>query len=765
MNRTIASPSATIATALSLLLTCVSAATAAGPALRIENETYRLAIDPDTGAITSFFVKPLDCEMIGEPRLAANFRINLPLENDQGHYVDGMRQKAAAIDKTDTGVTVKFTDMTSGRGSFGIDLQYTVKLVGDEVLFHSRLTNRERGPVAEFWFPRLGGWTRFGPDRMARVAVPGYHGCGHGAALFQQFPGGQGLGAEAAEWSVDYPGMVMPFLSMKANGQNKALYLGYHDETYRLSTWHAYLMPTASGDPADAFLTPQQAKGEPVGLVFSHVRYPFNKDGETFDSGDFIIRLHDGDWHQAAQYYRKWFTSHWPIDKSKSWLRKQSAWFTSIIYQPEDRIVADFPTYGRWTADAQAFGINTFELIGWHHGGLERGYPDYVPEERLGGPAAFKKLIDDIHDRKGRVLAFVNYNILDSAIEDYKTTYRPWTHQDAYGSSPNWMAWGESTLLARKGLSVRRHLLSSVIPPLEKLLGEHFVNLAEAGADGLQIDKLCVSTGLDFNPLNTRKPDEALNQGLVDAIERLYAKCRAINPDFCLAGEALQDRLMPYIDVYYRAAGGFTISPLRYAFPEWTACQHIGAPRDFNGVNSAVMLGAVICVEPFTYQGSLAHPLYADLASYIAETEGIRDRLRDTIFTGDYLDMTEAEVIEVSIARKPATASSSGEGTAAPGNPAPALTDGDTISPEAATFQGIYSGAMFWRVHANMKTGRHAIVNVNSSNQDRYYTWKFTHRDVKEADLYEPFKPVRTVRAGDAVKIGPQRFHVVVEKE
>ena len=36
---------------------------------------------------------------------------------------------------------------------------------------------------------------------------------------------------------------------------------------------------------------------------------------------------------------------------------------------------------------------------------------------------------------------------------------------------------------------------------------------------------------------------------------------------------------------------------------------------------------------------------------------------------------------------------------------------------------------------------------------------------VAVADLYEPFKPVRTVRAGDAVKIGPQRFHVVVEKE
>ena len=84
--------------------------------------------------------------------------------------------------------------------------------------------------------------------------------------------------------------------------------------------------------------------------------------------------------------------------------------------------------------------------------------------------------------------------------------------------------------------------------------------------------------------------------------------------------------------MYYRAAGGFNISPLRYAFPEWTACQHVGAPRDFNGVNAAVMLGAVICIEPMTYQGSMADPLYADLAEYIKEVERIRAELLTTIF-------------------------------------------------------------------------------------------------------------------------------------
>ena len=111
-------------------------------------------------------------------------------------------------------------------------------------------------------------------------------------------------------------------------------------------------------------------------------------------------------------------------------------------------------------------------------------------------------------------------------------------------------------------------------------------------------------------------------------IRNCCAEQYCVNPDFCLAGEAIQDRLIPYIDVYYRAAGGFSISPLRYAFPEWTACQHVGAPCDFNGVNAAVMLGAVICVEPECYQASLADPVYEELAKYIQATERIRGDLR-----------------------------------------------------------------------------------------------------------------------------------------
>ena len=248
--------------------------------------------------------------------------------------------------------------------------------------------------------------------------------------------------------------------------------------------------PTPAGG-TDAWLTSEQAAGAPVGLVFSHVRYPFIKSGEVFDTGEFIIRVHRGDWHQGSLFYRKWFLEHFPFDKSGSWLRRQSSWFSSIIYQPEDRIVADYKTYDRWAKDAEEFGIRCHELIGWNKGGLERDYPEYYPEPKLGGWEGYRALLRSIKSRGSRCLTFVNYNILDSAGEEYKRALKPYTRQDQFGSTPNWMAWGESTLIARKGLSVRRHLLASVVPPLQDLLEKRFLQLVEAGADGFQIDKTC----------------------------------------------------------------------------------------------------------------------------------------------------------------------------------------------------------------------------------------------------------------------------------
>jgi hypothetical protein len=234
---------------------------------------------------------------------------------------------------------------------------------------------------------------------------------------------------------------------------------------------------------------------------------------------------------------------------------------------------------------------------------------------------------------------------------------------------------------------------------------------------------------LDWNPLNTEKPDVALCEAFVQAIASLLAKCRAVNPQFCLASEAGLDRMVPYIDVYYRAASACTISPLRYVFPDWTAVQHVSMPRDFRGINGAVLTGAVICVEPSSYQGSLADPIYRDLAEYLREVERIRQDLASLIFLGNFYD------------------NQGGQLSAAEGQP------GKPLSPD-----------VLFAVHGDSAGQRRAIVAVNNSSAARKYAWKFTHREVKTAKLYVPFEGVREVASAEPLEIKGPGLHILVEE-
>jgi hypothetical protein len=177
-----------------------------GDKLTLENSRIRLEVDSRSGAISSFFIVETKCEMIGEPALISNFRIGLPLDDYQANYIDGMKQKPKSIVKNGNSIVVSFSGMASEKGVYPIDLIYTITLHEDYVSFKSRLTNNFKNPVAEFWFPRLGGWTKFGDNRNALLATPNYNrNSRHEFSLFKNFPGGRGLGAEAAEWAQSYP--------------------------------------------------------------------------------------------------------------------------------------------------------------------------------------------------------------------------------------------------------------------------------------------------------------------------------------------------------------------------------------------------------------------------------------------------------------------------------------------------------------------------------------------------------------------------------
>ena len=693
----------------------------------MENQNFKIVVDKNNGAISSFVVKQNNSDLISEKRLISNFRICLQTDNDLSNYIDGIEQKAKFVTKDGNTIAVVVSGMTSPKGTYPIDLTYWIKMEDDYVSFKAKLTNHSKYQVAEFWFPRIGGMKEFG-NKEAKLAVPGYsNDCQNNIELFKNFPGRRRFGAEAAEWSTDYPGggqMCMPWLDIYDAKNNVGLYLGYHDTICRFSTWHMYLTPDLT-DYSGKWLTEDQSGGKPVGITLSHVFYPFIHSGETLNSGEFIVRVHKNDWHGCTDFYRQWFVSHFPFDKSKSWLRKERSWFTSIIYQPEDHVVTNFEGYNQWTKDAKKYGINCYELIGWNSGGLERNYPLYIPEDKLGGVKGFKNLLSSIKQRGDHCLVFVNYNILDGNTEWYKKELHKYVAQDQLGNVLNCGAWGESTLMARKGLSVRHHLFASVVPPMENILDKYLTQLVRDGAQGFQIDKDIIGR-LDFNPLNTAKPDVAQCEEQLKSMGKLYKKWKTINPDFCIASESGCDRQIAFVDVGYRNSWAYQISPLKYVFPEWASCQHVTIPRDFQSVNAGVMTGSVLCMEPEIYQGTLDQPLYHELANYIKEIERIRKELSDIIFLGDYLDNQDAKVNAVNEK---------------------------------------LSNALHFKVWRNPKTDQYAIIIANESSDAIQLNWEFTDKNIKQVMLYEPFREPVVVKRGTPITIKAQGVQILIEKK
>jgi hypothetical protein len=91
------------------------------------------------------------------------------------------------------------------------------------------------------------------------------------------------------------------------------------------------------------------------------------------------------------------------------------AWQSIIISNPEDVVVYRFNELAKLAADAKKYGITTFEILGWDVGGIDRGYPQYQPNPRLGTVEEFRKALADIRAMGVHPLLFSNVQVADTA--------------------------------------------------------------------------------------------------------------------------------------------------------------------------------------------------------------------------------------------------------------------------------------------------------------------------------------------------------------
>src|ERR1035438_3729803 len=95
---------------------------------------------------------------------------------------------------------------------------------------------------------------------------------------------------------------------------------------------------------------------------------------------------------------------------------------------------------------SRKYGVTTFEILGWDMGGIDRGYPQYRPNPRLGTPEEFRGALKEIHAMGVHPLLFSNIQMADTATPQFKSELSHYAVQGRW--APDWpvFGWGEGTV-------------------------------------------------------------------------------------------------------------------------------------------------------------------------------------------------------------------------------------------------------------------------------------------------------------------------------
>lgn len=696
-----------------------------GAIKNIDTPSAILRVDDTTCDLVGVSWKLPTLEIISEPKLGESFRILLPKPDLQTNYFNSRDQKVSSIDVAANGVTCSYRSLRNDHEEVPVEVQYKIQAIAGQLLFSIEVNNHTNLPLAEVYYGILGGLQGIGERSETEAMIPS----GTDSLMphmFTNFRGG-GLGIAYDNADFTYPGSLpMGWIDVYSKKRNIGYYYANQDPDTRLTDLHMEMHPytrnAAVGEnwPIKADLP----AGEPVGITIGWVNFPYTANG-TFKSGPIALQVHNGDWHTASGIYRAWFDQHFTVKRGPDWMRKEMAWQSVILSSPEDEVFYRFKDLPKLAEDAKKYGITTFEILGWNIGGIDRGYPQYQPDPKLGTPEEFRNALAEIRKIGVHPVIFSNVQVADTATEIFHN--KLFRHAVNGRWAPDWtiLGWGETTIGARLGFGrSNMTFVSPSHPEFRTYLMNQYMQLVRDGAEGFQLDKTGAGAVLDFNPSIPTSPDRSMLPGLLTTFDELLKNARSIDPDFSLASEIWIDRALPYVDVSYMRLWSEDMgSPaLRYTFPEWTATIFGESPGDFNPMNNGMRYGLVFALAPRHYRYSVDEPLTRPLARYVSELIRIRKQYQDLLFFGRFNDTLGADVTA-------------------------------QLDVRYSVFNSL-----------DPKNHDRAAVLVNFGNSPETATLKIPGRDGETIEISEPFEKDRTATLPLSLTIPPRRCVVVVSR-
>ena len=588
----------------------------------------RVGLDLATGSVTSLHLAEPETEFIARPSGAGLLRFALPLDDHPGHHVEVGTHGAPEADRRDAGLRLRYAALATDDGPTDVTVEITLAAAEDGLRLRARVHNAGTRPIPQVVFPQLLGLAAVDGADETRVQL------GRGKLYPLR---------ELAMRPDDAHFLEVRMQRYYTYGFGPPHTMKWLD--YGSTRRGVTLYSRNTRDVTQGLLVERPDRtDERVGLSWVH--YPHIAPGETWDSGDFVLVPHAGDWYAGARAYQRFAAEAYPYQAPR---RIREALGVRTIWAAVRSARPTFPLsqIAEYAAEMSDPGLDLAELVVWHWW-RRNGYPIFL-DPRLGTEQDFRDALDRCRALGVPVSLFVSHKLVrDNAAE----TDPSWVFLNAAGQRvlSNW-TYGEG-FVPRFGppfIGTHSMVYGSARSPGWRATGlEQYERIQEKyGPVSICFDQFWAWAGPDFNPAGDGKPDEE-GEFLLQFGRQARALIReandGANADATLSGEHMTDTRVPVLDYTWEWKNGFDIAdaaPFRYVFPQVRLNANVnGHPR---GALVGFMEGALLNIMPGNMR---SHRLAdcPDLVAVLKKLAALRRRLLPYFTGGQYRFVEGLEV-------------------------------------------------------------------------------------------------------------------------
>ncbi|UAL31428.1 hypothetical protein K8W59_08300 [Nocardioides rotundus] len=586
--------------------------------LTLADDTMHVELDPSRGALTTIRVAGRD--FVEADRAISLLRAAVPLPDYAAHWLD-LTSATPLVEVEGQAVTLNYTRLNSEDLSLPVTLRLRVGLDDRGLVVSAQLTNDSEHLIPQVTFPQLGGLVPAEPGGEVALQLPGRR--MEPLAELTMRPDDEFFLELALQTYVYYGSLDM---TMK--------WFDFGDAETGLSVYSTDTRYTTQG----LHIARQARDRDHLDLRWAH--YPELAGGETWDSGEFVLFGHTGDWYVGVRRYQEFARDHYRYDAPahvREALAIRSIW-PALRNTPPTFKFTDIPDYVEEVADPE---LGVGEVVLWHWW-LKNGLPMIV-DERLGTEAELVDALAWSRERGVPISMFVSHHILRESEEsdpDWKHRNRAqqarvwnWTYSDDYIPRFDVLYDATHSMVKASGLSKGWRETSL----------EEYRRIMDMGAESICFDVFYAWDEPNYSPAADGRPDEE-GERLVEFGLAAKEIIRSVRPQGSFSGEWPSDTKVGVIDYTWDWRMAFEMNetaPFRYVFPEFRLNANVGAhPR---GPAVAFMEDALLNVMP----GSLRterlseHP---QLLDQLRELNRLRRRFLPFFTHGQFHHLEGTEV-------------------------------------------------------------------------------------------------------------------------